>query len=85
LVLAGNEAVAAGDPVHHGRARIGTVTSACRSPSLRATIALARLSVEHAALGSAVEIGKLDGLQKRLPAEVVRTPFYDPEKRRVRG
>ena len=32
-----------------------------------------------------VEIGKLDGLQKRLPATVVRFPFYDPEKTRPRS
>ena len=28
--------------------------------------------------------GKLDGHQKRLAATVVRFPFYDPEKTRVR-
>jgi aminomethyltransferase len=32
-----------------------------------------------------VEIGKLDGLQKRIPAEVVRFPFYDPDKTRPRS
>ena len=35
-------------------------------------------------LGS-IEVGKLDGLQKRIPATVVRFPFYDPEKTRPRG
>ena len=30
--------------------------------------------------GTAVEVGKLDGLQKRIPAQVVRFPFYDPDK-----
>ena len=32
-----------------------------------------------------VEIGKLDGQQKRLPARIVRFPHYDPEKMRVRA
>ena len=32
-----------------------------------------------------VEVGKLDGLQKRIPARVVRIPFYDPEKTRPRS
>jgi glycine cleavage system aminomethyltransferase T len=30
--------------------------------------------------GTEVEVGKLDGLQKRIPSRVVRIPFYDPEK-----
>ena len=36
-------------------------------------------------LGTAVEVGKLDGHQKRIPATVVRVPFYDPEKKRPRS
>ncbi len=32
-----------------------------------------------------VEVGKLDGHQKRLPARIVRFPHYDPEKTRVRA
>ena len=28
---------------------------------------------------------RLDGHQKRIPATVVRFPFYDPEKKRPRG
>jgi aminomethyltransferase len=32
-----------------------------------------------------VEVGKLDGHQKRIPATVVRFPFYDPEKTRPRS
>ena len=47
--------------------------------------ALARVDVTHGALGTQVEVGKLDGHQKRLPARVVRVPHYDPEKTRVRS
>jgi len=47
-------------------------------------VALARVDVSCAALGTELQIGKLDGLQKRLPAAVVRFPFHDPEKTRVR-
>ena len=32
-----------------------------------------------------VEVGKLDGLQKRIPAQVVPFPFYDPKKERPRS
>ena len=85
LELAGNEPAAHGDPVHVGRSQVGVVTSGMRSPILRKNIALCRMAVEHAALGTAVEIGKLDGHQKRIPATVVRLPFYDPEKTRVRA
>ena len=85
LELASNEATGKGDPVFFGRAQIGHVTSATRSPVLKKNLALARLDVAHADLDGEVEIGKLDGLQKRLPATVVRFPFYDPGKTRVRA
>jgi aminomethyltransferase len=85
LTIAGNEPPASGDPVFVGRAEIGRVTSATRSPHVKGPIALARLDVTHAAIGGAVEIGRLDGRQKRLQATVVRFPFYDPEKTRVRA
>ncbi len=85
LVIAGGEPVHHGDCVHVGRAQVGVVTSAVRSPVLGKSIALARIDAHHSGLGTAVEIGKLDGLQKRLPAEVTRFPHYDPEKVRVRA
>jgi aminomethyltransferase len=85
LEMEGEEPVGHGDCVHIGRAQIGTITSATRSPILKRTIALARLDVTHATLGTEVEVGKLDGHQKRLPARIVRFPHYDPEKKRVRA
>lgn len=84
LEIASNEAVGHGDCVHVGRAQIGVVTSGMRSPVLGKTIALARLDVTYADLGTEVEIGKLDGQQKRIPATVVAFPHYDPTKSRVR-
>ena len=85
LELEGAETVGHGDCVHIGRARVGVVTSGARSPILKKTIALARVDVSAADPGTRVEIGKLDGHQKRLPARVVRFPHYDPEKLRVRA
>jgi aminomethyltransferase len=85
LEIASNEAVGHGDPVMLGRAQIGVVTSGMKSPILKKTIALARIDTRHAALETALEVGKLDGQQKRLSAKVVRFPFYDPEKIRVRA
>ncbi len=85
LEMEGEEAVKHGDCVHVGRAQIGTITSATRSPTLKKTIALARVDVAHSEIGTEVEVGKLDGHQKRLPARIVRFPHYDPDKIRVRA
>ncbi len=85
LELAGEEAAAHGDCVHVGRQQVGVVTSGTRSPILRKNIALCRMAVEHSELGTEVEVGKVDGHQKRIPAMVVRFPFYDPDKTRVRA
>jgi aminomethyltransferase len=85
LEMDGDEAIGHGDCVHVGRAQIGVVTSATRSPILQKTIALARVDVAHSEIGTQVEVGKLDGHQKRLPARVVRFPHYDPDKTRVRA
>jgi aminomethyltransferase len=79
------ETLAHGDKVYAGRAQIGVVTSAVRSPILGRTIALARLDVAHAELGSYVEIGKLDGQQKRIAAKVASLPHYDPDRIKVRS
>ncbi|MDE2319088.1 MAG: DUF1989 domain-containing protein [Rhodospirillales bacterium] len=85
LLIEGNEPVHHGDCVHSGRAQIGVVTSAMRSPVLHQSIALARVDAYYAELGTMLEIGKLDGQQKRLKAKIVRFPHYDPEKTRVRA
>ncbi len=85
LELAGNEPAEHGDGVYVGRSQVGVVTSGTRSPVLAKNIALCRMSVQHSDIGSDVTVGKLDGQQKRIPATVVRFPFYDPEKARPRS
>jgi aminomethyltransferase len=85
LEIDSNEAVGHGDCVHIGRAQVGVVTSSMRSPLLGKNIALARLDALNAEIGTEVEIGKLDGHQKRLPARVVKFAHYDPEKTRPRS
>jgi aminomethyltransferase len=84
LELDGNEVALHGDGVYTGKQQIGVITSATRSPILKKNIALCRISISESEIGTEVEVGKLDGHHKRLSAKVVRFPFYDPEKTRVR-
>jgi aminomethyltransferase len=85
LRLEGQELAGHGDELYIGRRRVGVVTSGMRSPGLGASIALCRIDVACAEPGTAVEVGKLDGLRKRLQATVVTIPFYDPGKERPRS
>lgn len=85
LDVAGHIVPAGGSCVRIGRAQVGEITSAMRSPILGKVIALCRMDVTHAEEGTEVEVGQLDGLQKRIPATVVRTPHFDPTKERVKG
>ncbi|KQQ60228.1 aminomethyltransferase [Pseudomonas sp. Leaf127] len=86
LVLEGNEVAAHGDCVRMGRAQVGVITSATRSAVLGRNIALCRLDIAYCAPGTALEIGKLDGQQKRIRAHVAAsTVAYDPQKSRVRS
>lgn len=85
LELEGGIVPCPGDCVHVGKPQIGTVTSAVRSPVLGKVIALARIDVTHAAEGTQVEVGRLDGDQKRLRARIVPFPHFDPTKERVKG
>jgi aminomethyltransferase len=84
LEVAGNEKPSHGDPIFVGRAQVGIVTSAMRSPLLKKTLAFARVDTVHSETGGTLEIGRLDGMQVRLKATVVPIPFYDPKKERVR-
>jgi len=74
-----------GDCLRIGKAQVGEVTSAVKSPYLGKVIALGRVDVAHAELGTAIDVGQLDGQQKRLRATVVPYPHFDPTKERVKG
>ena len=71
LELEGNESAVHGDCVHVGRGQVGVITSGMRSPILRKNIALCRIDVNSSEIGTEVQVGKLDGHQKRIPAVVV--------------
>ncbi len=86
LEIDSNVDVGHGDCIHIGRAQIGEVTSSMRSPLLGKNIALARIDVAHANTGAEVEIGKLDGHQKRIPAVIAENlAAFDPGKERPRS
>lgn len=64
-------------PIHRDGAAIGKVTSAIHSPRLKQNIALAMVAVDHAAIGTRVQVATGQGM---LNATVVDRPFYDPKK-----
>lgn len=85
LELDGGTVPTSGDCVRMGRAQVGEITSAIKSPILGKVIAMARIDTTHAVPGTRIEVGQLDGQQKRLSATVVTTPMFDPTKERVKG
>lgn len=85
LEIDGNQVPVSGDCVYLGRARVGVITSPIRSPYFNRVISLARIDEPYGKVGEKVEVGLLDGQQKRLPARIVNFPFYDPGKERVRA
>ncbi|KUJ81313.1 glycine cleavage T C-terminal barrel domain-containing protein [Ruegeria profundi] len=64
--------------INNGDETIGKVTSAIYSPRLKQNIALAMVSVDHAVLGSDVEVVTKSGPTR---ATMVEFPFYDPKKK----
>ena len=48
-------------------------------------IALCRIDTQYSEPGTEVEVGKIDGHQKRISAKVVVFPHFDPKKTRVRS
>ena len=71
--------------MHIGRSQVGIVTSGCLSSTLNKNVALCRIDLPYSDIGTEVEVGKIDGHQKRISAKVVGFPFYDPTKSRVRA
>ena len=83
--IEGGTVPSSGDCVRVGKAQVGEITSAVKSPVLGKVIALGRVATAHAEVGTDIEIGQLDGQQKRLKARIVAFPHFDPAKERVKG
>lgn len=83
MILQGGDPASHGDHVYHGRFPVGIVTSATYSPLMGKQIAIVRVAPDFSSIGTRLEIGKLDGKQKRLAGEVVKLPFYDPKREKL--
>jgi len=64
-------------PVSRDGGRIGEVTSACYSPRLEKNIGYAMVPIEHAELGTELQVERPEGTTS---AVVVEMPFIDPNK-----
>ena len=64
-------------PITRAGSEIGKVTSAVYSPRLNQNIALAMVAVEHAHIGTQLEVTLPSG---PTVATVVERPFFDPKK-----
>jgi aminomethyltransferase len=71
-------------PVYDGGEQVGYATSGCWSPLLKRYIALAHLRSPYAEVGTEVALEMtIEHQRKKARAAVVRTPFYDPERKRA--
>jgi aminomethyltransferase len=77
--------LAHGDHVVMGDGVVGVVTSGALSPVLERNLAFARVGVAHGGLGARLEVERAGAEPGRVPARVVRVPFYDPDKTRPRS
>ncbi len=87
LALASNEVADGGQCVYPvgERWRVGHVTSGTFSPVLNRSIALAQVAPEYTQSGLELEVGFMDGLKRRVRAEVGPLSLYDSGKSRVRS
>jgi aminomethyltransferase len=70
-------------PVYGGRDQVGYATSGCWSPLLKKYIALAHLDGTAGVLGTSLEMEvTVEHQRLRASATVVKTPFFDPPRKR---
>ncbi|MFQ5613879.1 MAG: aminomethyltransferase family protein [Anaerolineae bacterium] len=71
-------------PVYKYGGQIGQATSHTFSPILKQYIGLGTVLSRHARIGEQVEMEvTVEYTRRRVPATVVRTPFFDPERKRA--
>jgi aminomethyltransferase len=71
-------------PLYAGGDQVGYASSGCWSPLLKKYLALAHLRSRWAAPGTAVEMEvTVEHRRQRAAAGVVKTPFFNPERKRA--
>lgn len=71
-------------PIYSGGRQIGYATSGCWSPILKRYIALAHLETAFARPGTPVKMEvTVEHRRKQADAKVVKTPFFDPPRKRA--
>jgi len=69
-------------PVYRGGRQVGRATTTTWSPVLKKLIALATVASPHAAEGTALEFEvTVEAVRHRVPAVVVKTPFFNPPRK----
>src|SRR5438270_4290986 len=69
-------------PVYRGGRQVGRATTTTWSPVLKKLIALATVSAPHFAEGTSLEFEvTVEAVRHRVPATVVRTPFFNPHRK----
>jgi aminomethyltransferase len=71
-------------PIYRQGAQVGYATSGCWSPLLKKYLALAHLEMPHGTVGTSVEMEiTVEHRRRRAAAQVVKLPFFDPERKRA--
>ncbi len=83
LTLEGDELPPPGAALVRAGERVGTVTSACRSPTLGGVIGLGRIA--RACAEPRTRVGVVAAGGGAVPATLAAPPLYDPERRRPRA
>ncbi|HZR24068.1 MAG TPA: aminomethyltransferase family protein [Vicinamibacterales bacterium] len=69
-------------PVFRGGRQVGKATTTTWSPVLKKLIALATIAAPHFAEGTEVEFEvTVEAVRHRVPAKVVKTPFFNPARK----
>jgi aminomethyltransferase len=69
-------------PVYAGGAWVGKATSTTWSPTLKKMIALATIEAGHNSVGTRLEMEyTVEAVRHRVPATVVKTPFFNPPRK----
>ena len=70
-------------PLYYGSEQVGYATSGAWSPILKRYIALAHIKNNYANKGTLLDFElKIEHFRKLTTAKVVKTPFFDPERKR---